>query len=577
MPRILPADIYDGCSSPGEREIFFRLKNSPGIDDWVVLHSLDLARHHRQISGEADFVILAPQLGLLCIEVKACTRLRRNDQGWWYGNDQKPDARGPFRQASDAMHTLRQRIAKVRPDLANIVCWSAVIFPYVEFSARSDEWHEWQVIDAPRFRSGALPDLLRLVLLQARSYLHQKGVTWFKANDQRPTSAHVTEIAQLLRPSFEVFASPKSRAQQVERELKQYTAEQFRALDALATNPRVLFTGPAGTGKTLLAIEAARRSASLGHRVLFVCFNRYLGQWLTDQMSTIARRVNVSTLHRYMLGACGLSLPSSPEPGFWQNELPAKALGALLESAPDDGQYDELIVDEAQDVLRPDYLDVLDISLRGGVSSGRWRFLGDFEKQSLYADTAHDPVGTLQQRVSAFVQYSLRNNCRNPPRIACLAHLLGRLAPDYSKVLRPDNGVEPELLYYRDADHQRDLLASQLELFCNEGLRPSEIVVLSCRADQHSIASSLRGTPWPLRSLPDRNAHDVGYSSIHAFKGLEARAVILTDIEELAPSGAADLFYIGVTRAIDRLTLLVNQGARTSIINALLHRPLKNV
>jgi hypothetical protein len=577
MPRILPADIYDGCPSPGEREIFFRLKNSPGIDDWVVLHSLDLARHHRQISGEADFVILAPQLGILCIEVKACTRLRRNDQGWWYGNDQKPDARGPFRQASDAMHTLRQRIAKVRPDLANIVCWSAVIFPYVEFSARSDEWHEWQVIDAQRFRSGALPDLLRLVLLQARSYLHQKGEAWFKANDQRPTNAHGTEIAQLLRPSFEVFASPKSRAQQVERELRQYTAEQYGALDALATNPRVLFTGPAGTGKTLLAIEAARRSASLGHRVLFVCFNRYLAQWLTDQMSTIAPRVNVSTLHRYMLGACGLSLPSRPEPTFWQNELPAKALGALLESAPDDGQYDELIIDEAQDILRPDYLDVLDSSLRGGVSSGRWRFLGDFEKQSLYADTAPDPVGTLQQRVSAFAQYSLRNNCRNPPRIACLAHLLGRLAPDYSKVLRPDNGVEPDLVYYRDADHQRALLTSQLELFRNEGLRPSEIVVLSFRADQHSIASSLRDTPWPLRSLPDRNAHEVGYCSIHAFKGLEARAVILTDIDELAPSGTSDLFYIGVTRAIDRLTLLVNQGARTSIINALLHRPLKNV
>lgn len=108
-------------------------------------------------------------------------------------------------------------------------------------------------------------------------------------------------------------------------------------------------------------------------------------------------------------------------------------------------------------------------------------------------------------------------------------------------------------------------------------LRPSEIVVLSCRADQHSIASSLRGTPWPLRSLPDRNAHEVGYCSIHAFKGLEARAVILTDIDELAPSGNADLFYIGVTRAIDRLTLLVNQGARTSIINALLRRPLTNV
>jgi hypothetical protein len=573
MPRILPADIYDACPSPGEREIFFRLKNSPGIDDWVVLHSLDLALHVRQISGEADFVILVPHLGILCIEVKACTRLRRNDQGWWYGNDQSPNARGPFRQASEAMHTIRQRIVKVRPDLSNIVCWSAAVFPYVNFTVRSDEWHDWQAIDARRFRSGSLPDLLRGVLVRARAYLSEKGTPWFRANDQRPTSAQVNEIAALLRPSFEVCASPKSRAQEVERELKLYTAEQYGALDALATNPRVLFTGPAGTGKTLLAIEAARRSASPGHRVLFVCFNRHLARWLSDEMSTLAPHANVSTLHRYMLSICGLSQTSIQQgTDFWETELPAKALNGLLEGTPDAVQYDELIVDEAQDILRPDYLDVLDISLRGGLSSGRWRLFGDFEKQSLYAGGYRDPVGMLRQRASAFVEFGLRNNCRNPPRIACLAHLLGRLAPDYSKVLRPDNGIEPDVLYYRDAHHQRDLLQSQLDKFLSEGLRPSEVVVLSCRADQQSVANSLPATPCQLRPFPDRTGQQVGYCSIHAFKGLEARAIILTDIDELAPSGTADLFYVGVTRAIERLTLLVNQTARPSIINALLHR-----
>src|SRR5581483_1339298 len=115
MPRMLPADIYDGCPSPGEREIFARLKNSPDIDDWVVLHSLDLAQHVRQVYGEADFVIIVPELGILCVEVKACTHLRRDDNGWWYGNDPKPDSRGPFRQAAEAMHSIRQRIAKARP------------------------------------------------------------------------------------------------------------------------------------------------------------------------------------------------------------------------------------------------------------------------------------------------------------------------------------------------------------------------------------------------------------------------------------------------------------------------------
>jgi hypothetical protein len=571
MARIIPAEIYTGCPSPGEREIFLRLKNSPGIDDWVILHSLDLAGHIRQISGEADFVIIAPELGILCVEVKACTRLRRDEKGWWYGSEAKPDVRGPFRQASEAMHTIRQRISRARSDLADIPCWSAVAFPYLAFNQQSPEWHEWQVIDAPKFRSRSFPELVRMVLVRAREYLEQKGTAWFRSNDRRPTSAQVSELAGILRPSFELFASPKTRAQQLESEVKHYTAEQYRALDAMTSNPRVLFMGPAGTGKTLLAIEAARRAAAGGYRVLFVCFNRYLGQWLADQMSSLAPQVRASTLHRYMLEVSNVPIKPLATASFWDSELPAYALSTLLETMSS-AEYDELIVDEAQDILQSDYLDVLDLSLRGGLAAGRWRFFGDFEKQSIYVHGPQEPLALLRQRVDAFAEYGLRENCRNPPRIACLAHLLGRLSPDYNKVLRPDNAIEPQILYYGNADHQRQLLAKQLEVFYKEDLQANEVVILSTRADQHSAAQMLAGGRWEVRPFTERKPRHVGYCSIHAFKGLEARAVILTDVDDLAPPGTSDLFYTGVTRPLERLVILANQTTRTTLINALLGR-----
>lgn len=572
MPRMLPADIYDGCPSPGEREIFLRLKNSAGIDDWVVLHSLDLAQHVRQVSGEADFVIIVPELGILALEVKACTHLRRDEKGWWYGSDSRPDPRGPFRQAAEAMHSIRQRIAKARPDLSNVVCWSAVIFPYISLNERSGEWHEWQLIDNQRFRARALPEILRGVLLRARAHLQEKGALWFRSGDQRPSVGQVNELAAILRPSFEVYASPKSRAQQVESELKQYTAEQYRALDAVTTNPRVIFMGPAGTGKTLLAIEAARRAAAAGRRVLFVCFNRYLGHWLIEQMSSLAPQVRVSTLHRFMLDLSGTTAPAAPNSTFWEVDLPAKALSSLLEGALANTAYDELIADEAQDLLRPDYLDVLDMALRGGLATGRWRLVGDFEKQSLYVNSTQDPLALLRQRAPALAEYGLRDNCRNPPRIACLAHLLGRLAPDYSRVLRPDNGIEPEIHYYRDADHQKRLIADHLDALVKEGVPGNEIVILSSRADQNCIAHGLTSQRWQVRPLAERTPRQVGYCSIHAFKGLEARVVILGDVDDLAPAGTSDLFYTGVTRAVERLIILAKETAKASIINALLRR-----
>jgi len=52
-----PSHIDSSTKSPGEIEIFNRLKNDPGTDGWVVLHSLDIAEHQSQISGELDFVL----------------------------------------------------------------------------------------------------------------------------------------------------------------------------------------------------------------------------------------------------------------------------------------------------------------------------------------------------------------------------------------------------------------------------------------------------------------------------------------------------------------------------------------
>jgi len=52
------------------------------------------------------------------------------------------------------------------------------------------------------------------------------------------------------------------------------------------------------------------------------------------------------------------------------------------------------------------------------------------------------------------------------------------------------------------------------------------------------------------------------YASIYRFKGLEARAVVLTDIDRLETAHDRDLFYIGATRATQRLVVLAHEGLR---------------
>src|SRR5437879_4284629 len=147
MARMIPAVVDPHTPSPGERDVFQRLESDPLAADWTVIHSLDLPHHVRQISGELDFVVLVPGSGILCLEVKAAATISRREGIWYYGRDPKGDPRGPFRQASDGMHSLRERVAKRCPPAARAVFWSAVVLPYTTLDLESEEWHPWQLID----------------------------------------------------------------------------------------------------------------------------------------------------------------------------------------------------------------------------------------------------------------------------------------------------------------------------------------------------------------------------------------------------------------------------------------------
>lgn len=343
MARMIPPRIIQDCSSEGEREIFRRLQGDPETKDWIVLHSLDVAEHVTNIAGEIDFVAIVPGKGVLCVEVKACNFLSRDEGLWYYGRTAKPDVRGPFKQASTAMHSIRTRLARKRPDLARVPFWSAVLFPFVPFSEESEEWHRWQVIDNRAFRSGSIGTLLSNVLDNARSFLQTKAsASWFNPKSDEPGIQQCLQIAKILRPDFEYFESAGSRSGRLERELTSYTAEQYGALDAMEANPRVVFAGPAGTGKTLLAMEATRRGASAGRKVLLLCFNRLLGKWLKGQLSSPGASVVARTLHQHMLAVSQTKVVDSSDQTFWESKLPELAIATLLEDADETDQFDEL-------------------------------------------------------------------------------------------------------------------------------------------------------------------------------------------------------------------------------------------
>ncbi len=570
---MLPATIYRGCASSGEHEIFRRLKNDPATTNWIVLHSLDVANHLKQVSGEVDFVILIPGKGVLFLEVKACSSLLRTEEGWYYGKNPQPDQRGPFKQASASMFSLRNQVLSINPQLSRIIFWPAVIFPYIEFKTKSVEWHPWQVIDRSLFASQPLSKSIESILDHAKDYLKkEKGFHWLDSGEQEPDQTQYQEIANILRPNFEFVESSKSKASRLTEELKYYTEEQFSALDAMERNHRVAYAGPAGTGKTLLALEAARRGSAENRRVLLLCFNRLLGKWLEEQSKEFSANVVTKTLHRHMLDVSGLE-PEGEENNstFWISKLPQAAIERLLEDTSGQYIFDELIIDEAQDILRENYLDFLDLSLKGGLSSGTWKLFGDFEKQAIYGSAPLTLEQVLEERASNAHQYSLRINCRNTPRVAEAARLLGSLEPSYRKVLRPDNGLEPQIHFYTNASEQQQLLLKSLDDLLASGYPAGDIVILSTKADSMAAAALVDEPRWKGRLKPYTTTLTgyARYCSIHAFKGLEAPVIIVTDVERISDPNSVALFYIAVTRSVERLVLLVNEVVRKDIVRIL--------
>jgi Nuclease-related domain/UvrD-like helicase C-terminal domain/PhoH-like protein len=565
---MIPAGYDRGRTAPGEQIVFERLRSEPETRDWIVLHSLDVADHSTQVQGEIDFVIIVPGLGVLCLEVKSHHAVGRTAEGEWRMGADPPTFRSPFRQASDSMHSIRRRLADGDTRLSGVPFASAVCFTHVSFREASPEWGDWQVIDQRTLAAGPMSGAISRALEENRRRIASspKGA-WLRAERPEPTAEQAVSIARQLRPAFEFFESPRSRQDRTRDELRLYTAEQLEALARLDANERVLFEGAAGTGKTMMAIEAARRSVNAGTSTALVCFNRMLASWLEEQCGPLGDRLWVGTMHSLMLEIAGVRPPDAAGPDYWTSVLPQLAVDQALgdEAVP---RFGTLIVDEAQDLLRPAYLDALDLQLWGGLGGGRWRMFGDFVNQAIY-DAGPDPLGALTGRCPGVPRYSLTENCRNTPRIATQLTILTG-APSYRHILRPDNGLEPELRLYRDDNAQADLLRDELERIRELRYSPAEVVVLSPKAD--GVATTIGGD-GRLGPMTPQARRSIRRGTIQSFKGLESPVVIVTDIERIGDAASDALLYVAISRATDRLTILGHESIRGALVDRLQTSP----
>ena len=138
------------------------------------------------------------------------------------------------------------------------------------------------------------------------------------------------------------------------------------------------------------------------------------------------------------------------------------------------------------------------------------------------------------------------------------------MSPGYKRYRREDDGAQPQYYWYRVADEQEAKALEAVRDLRADGYGLDEIVLLSPRRAGSLAATASDGWLRQILALEDGSKPRKGrlrYTTIHAFKGLEAPAVVLTDINDAEAPGFDALLYVGATRATDRLALVGTREA----------------
>jgi len=567
MARMIPPRISDSVKSRGERQIFELLKRDPNTEDWTVLHSLGLAEHTKRLFGEIDFLVLAPGLGIFCLEVKS-GEISREQGEWKFTNmfgHTATKQRGPFEQAQEYMHSLKRVIAKeytYKHKLSNLLYDYGVMFPHIEFSVKGLEYEPWQVYDKTSRRE-PVSEFIKSLATGSRKKV--KDCKWFDPKKSLPSTKDIGQLVHFLRGDFERIITIKDQMGDIEEEIIKYTEEQYRSLDQLQDNPRCLFRGAAGTGKTMIAIESLRQSKFSGERTLLVCYNILLGSWLKERFKKSSNgNLVVDSYHEFLHELAGnkISPGHKEDDKFYEEELPLAALLSIDEGIIE--PFDRVIIDEGQDLIRPEYLDVLDALVKGGLSGGKWEMYADFERQAIYADFSLDDMVEMLRKRASFVNFRLRVNCRNTKPIGeDISLLTGFEEPPFlpSKI----DGLPVKYSFFKNYDEEVEQLENTIKHLYSQNIEPHNITILSAYKYEKSCVSYLNQQKYPLEILDKKeplkfmNSKKITYTTIHSFKGLENSYIILTDLNYITKDYFKSLLYVGMSRARFGLYVLINK------------------
>lgn len=497
-------------------------------EDYYVFHSFRITDTREGIfhESETDFVILNRTKGVICLEAKA-GQVRYENGCWLYGSGIPMHNGGPFNQASANKYKLMRYISNSNMSFVLEKCkfFHAVWFP----SVSND-----------RLRSMTLPSegdktlvLTKEALSDPEEFIDRVYALELPSRVQ--TNLSEFECKRLVReifcPQFNVFPSASFEADLKKIVFHRLLDEQAGILDFLDEQLTAAVNGAAGTGKTMIAVEKARRHAAFGEKVLFLCFNTQLKDYLENNYAR--EFVSYYTIAGFACKICNTARPDYKE------------LKSKLEDYYISGSfpYKHVIIDEGQDfgseaIEETDIIQLIHDIIVDTDQGGTFYVFYD-RLQLIQAREMPKFIRDLDCRLTLY------RNCRNTENIAVTS-----LRPITERKPRVFDGAvkgAPAKLHFCDSvqsEHERiDVIIDELAA---DGYR--DIVILTCKTEATSVLSnSVKGGRYRNKYL---------FTTCRKFKGLEADVVVLVDVDKTTfePDNVL-LFYVGTSRARIKLEI----------------------
>ena len=515
--RMVPTELGIDEVTTSERRVFESLASSELRG--TALHSLNLPEHAYKRTGELDFVIVLNDM-VLVVEVKG-GQVSCHDRVWTYSDragNHRTSREGPFKQAQSGMYALRDRLReRVGQAVTDLPFGFLIVTPDVDIPS-GFEWAEETYCGRGAYNRG-----IDKAVQRARTYWLAKEPRRFVIDSNLKS-----RLMHDLRPSFDQSPLLDARASALEASMVRLTDEQYSRLDLISDEPRVICNGGAGTGKTFLAAEVARRQALSGRRVLLTCRSKVLAAFV--QRLLVGTGVDVMAVDEWTGG----------------------------------GPYDVLVVDEAQDLMTFDMIAQLETAIDGGWADGQWvMFLDPNTQAHFYDDFDPEALGYIDSFRP--VRAALKFNCRNTREIAFQTRAYTGADTGVATA-----GAGPEVVFAKVADQEAETaeLEGHLRSLRENDVRPENITIVSLRGDwESSAAMNLRDTrkgrvrrltktgaaDWPGKSMTWASAVDI--------KGLENRFVCVIDIDSVVSEREANLLYVALSRPRAGLWVAVSPSA----------------